>query len=177
MRRWVLGAALAIVAFGSAPAAAAVQVPDGFEDQVLASSLDAPTSLAFLPDGRLLVTEQNTGRVRLFVNGHVLANPVLTVPNLAGEGERGLLGIAVDPRWPAYPFVYLNYTRTGDRQRIVRYLASDDVDDPTGENLTFSAPRILIDDILDQYGNHNAGCLRFGPDDHLYVSLGDDVFT
>jgi hypothetical protein len=104
-------------------------------------------------------------------------DPVFTVPAVEGQSseERGLLGIAIDPAWPLRPFVYFIHSRTGGATRIVRYLASDDVDLPNGEQLSLASPRILIDDIPDLYGNHNGGTLRFGPDGCLYASLGDDA--
>jgi hypothetical protein len=163
---------------GPGVGAGAVVVPTGFVDDVLLTGLDEPTSLAFLPDGRTLFTEQRTGKVRMLVNGHIAStDPIFVVPDLvAADEERGLLGIAVDPAWPARPFVYLYYTRQGGAIRIVRYLANEDVDVPNGENITFSSQRLLIDDIPDVNPIHNAGCLRFGPDGCLYASLGDDNF-
>ncbi len=179
MRRRVL-AWLAAAALGAPVAAnAAVQVPANFVNDVMVGGLDEPNSLAFLPDGRVLLTEQRTGKVRMVVNGAIAAtDPVLTVPDLNVVGyERGLQGIAVDPAWPSRPFVYLFYTRNGGFSRLVRYTASGDLSNPAGGNLTLGTPLLLMDDIPDANPNHNSGCLRFGPDGMLYVSLGeDDVF-
>jgi glucose/arabinose dehydrogenase len=167
---------LLLLAAGSA-AHAAVQVPADFTDEIVVDGLDEPTSFAFLPDGRLLLTEQSTGKIRLVVHGHLAANdPVFVVPDLEAGGERGLLGIAIDPDWPVRPFVYVVYTRFGGKERLVRYLASDDVEVPDGELLSLSAPRLILDDIRDVWGNHNGGGLRFGPDRNLYLSLGEDAF-
>src|SRR5262245_30293981 len=76
-------------------------VPTGFADQLALGGFTQPVGMAFLPDGRLFVIEQATARVRLIVNGAISAtNPVGTVPNVnTSGGERGLLGIAVDPGW------------------------------------------------------------------------------
>ncbi len=81
----------------------------------------------------------------------------------------------MDPRWPAEPYVYAYYTRIGERARLVRYRASGDVSDPDGESLALQSPVLLIDDIRDTFFSHNGGSLRFGPDQHLYLSLGDDL--
>lgn len=158
------------------PAHAAVQVPSGFADEIVVEGLNEPNSMAFLPDGRLLVTEQRTGKVRLIVDGHVAAtDPILTVPDLNAVGyERGLQGVAVDPGWPARPFVYLFYNRTGGFNRLVRYQASGDLSDPAGENLTLADPLLLLDDVPDDDPNHNSGCLRFAPDGMLFLTVGDD---
>lgn len=169
-----LATALALLA--GAPALGQVQVPTDFVSEVVRSGFNEPSAFAFLPDGRALVAEQRTGRIRMVVNGQIATtDPIFTVPAvLANGGERGLLGIAVDPDWPVYPFFYAFYNRVGG-MRIVRWLASEDVDDPNGQRITFSAQRILIDSIPDAAGNHNGGTLRFGPDRCLYASLGDDA--
>jgi glucose/arabinose dehydrogenase len=161
---------------GFVPAHGAVLVPGGFVNDTLVMGLDAPTSMAFLPDGRLLFTEQRTGFVRLIVNGHVAASdPVLAIPDVNPTGlERGLQGVAVDPGWPARPYVYLSYTRDGGTCRIVRYRASGDLDDPAGESLALGDSLVLMDDIPDQAAVHNVGCLRFGPGNYLYAGTGDD---
>ena len=171
-------AALALC--GARPAAAAIPVvvPSNFTNDVIKSGLDQPVSFAFLPDGRILLTEQKSGKVRMLVNGHLAAtDPVLTVPNLASVGqEQGLLGIAVDPAWPARPYVYLYYDRVSSFCRLVRYTASGSLTDPNAENVTLSLPLVLMDDIPDETVYHQAGCLRFGSDGMLYVSIGDDAF-
>lgn len=173
-----IAAALAGLLSCAARSDAAVVVPTGFVNDTLLTGLAEPNSMAFLPDGRLLITEQRSGRVRLYVNGHIAASdPVLVVPDLVFlDYERGLQGVAVDPGWPLRPYVYLYYTRVGGFCRLVRYRASGDLDDPAGESLALGDSLLLLDDIPDNNGNHNSGCLRFGPGDHLFVSLGDDEF-
>jgi glucose/arabinose dehydrogenase len=151
-------------------------LPTGFVDDTLVTGLDEPNSMAFLPDGRLLFTELRTGWVRMVVNGHLAAtDPVITVDSVSTSGfERGLQGIAVDPRWPASPHVYVAFTRLGNRMRLVRYTASGDVADPDGENLTLGSKLVLIDDLRDDFQNHNGLGLRFGVDGHLLMTTGDD---
>lgn len=170
---WPAALLLALV---PAPATAAVVVPTAFSNEVIGTGLDQPTSLAFLPDGRFLVTEQRSGKVRVWVGDHVAAtDPALTVPDLiAVYGEQGLQSVAVDPNWPALPYIYLCYTRTGNTLRLVRYTGVGDVDAPDGENLTFADPLLLMDDIPDDSPNHQGGGLRFGSDGMLYFSLGED---
>src|SRR5215470_4720839 len=154
-----------------------ILTPTGFRNDLVFEGLDEPTSMAFLHDGRLLITEQRTGKVRMLVNGHLANNdPVLTVPQLVATGyEQGLQGIAVDPGWPARPYIYVYYNHQGAACYLVRYTGTGDVDDPSGENLGFGDPLTLIDDIPDNNPIHNSGCLRFGPDGHLFVSVGEDA--
>jgi hypothetical protein len=80
----------------------------------------------------------------------------------------------VHPDWPVKPYVYLAYTRTGNMMRLVRYQVWGETG-AGGDTLQFVLPLLLLDDILDDNSNHNAGCLRFGPDGYLYMSLGEDA--
>lgn len=171
-------AALALCGARPAPAAIPVVVPSNFTNDVIKSGLDQPVSFAFLPDGRILLVEQKSAKVRMLVNGHIAAtDPVLSVPNVQTAGqEQGLLGIAVDPQWPARPYVYLFHDRIGGFCRLVRYTATGNLTDSSAENITLSLPLLLMDDILDETIYHQAGCLRFGTDGMLYVGLGDDAF-
>jgi glucose/arabinose dehydrogenase len=176
--RYHIAAALAGILLFAARLAAAVLLPTGFVNDTLLTGLTEPTSMAFLPDGRLLITEQRTGKLRMFVNGHLAASdPVWVAPNLIADTyERGFQGVAVDPGWPARPYVYLYYNRIGGFCRLVRYRASGNLSNPAGENLALGDSLLLLDDIPDNNGNHNSGCLRFGPGNYLFASLGDDEF-
>ncbi|WP_199422937.1 PQQ-dependent sugar dehydrogenase [Actinotalea solisilvae] len=166
---------------GAAPAAAAT-VPAGFTDALVAS-VPAPTAIAFMPDGRMLVATQ-PGRLRLqTASGTLLAAPALDLSaRLCTNSERGLLGVATDPD-PASRAIYLFYTARGTStscptsttgtpagapvNRVSRFVLRDDnTVDPASE-------RILLDGIASPAGNHNAGDLHVGKDGYLYVSTGD----
>ncbi len=73
-------------------------VPTDFADSLVVGGFNFPTGFTFLPDGRVLVVEQGSGKVRLIVDGaHAAIDPVATLPGVrATGGEQGLLGIAVD---------------------------------------------------------------------------------
>lgn len=172
----VLPLLLALAAW-SAPALAVVDVPDNFIHETLVTGLSEPVNMAFLPDGRLLVIEKVTGKVRLVVNGNLATpDPVMVMPSVYATGyERGMQGIAVDSRWPESPYLYFVHNRVGGYLRLVRYTASGALTDPNSGSLTLGTPLILIDDIPDAAHNHNGGTLRFGLDDHLYLSIGEDA--
>jgi glucose/arabinose dehydrogenase len=157
--------------------AAEATMPTGFADDVLYTGLSQPSSFDFLPDGRILILEQKTFRVRLVAGGTLFGSPILTVPDVTGAGnEQGLLGIAVDPGWPSRPYVYLYFDHTpGSVIYIVRYKASGSLSDPASTNLSFGNRMNLLTDIPDNATNHNGGTLRFGPDGMLYASLGEDA--
>ncbi|HET9325617.1 MAG TPA: PQQ-dependent sugar dehydrogenase, partial [Candidatus Eisenbacteria bacterium] len=146
-----------------------------FVDETVVSGLNQPNGMAFLPDGRLLVTELTTGKIRMIVNGHVAStDPMITVDSVTTGVERGLQGIAVDPRWPTFPYVYVGYTHTGSRMTLARYTATGDLTSPTAENLTLGSKRTLIHNLPDNVGNHNGLGLRFATDGKLLLTLGDD---
>src|SRR5215211_361660 len=90
------------------PASATLTPPDFTDTHVM--SVDSPTALAFTPDGRLLVTSE-PGRLRIYKDGALLANPALDISSkVCTNGARGLLGIAVDPNFATNNFIYLFYT-------------------------------------------------------------------
>src|SRR5262249_14760053 len=123
---------------GLAPRAGAQQVPDGIVVETLAPGLSAPVGFDFLPDGRVLFVEQLAARLRRFRGGAgAQARPVLSVAGVATGGERGLLGVAVAPRYPASPFVYLYYDVAGTSTiRISRYALAGDLDGTSGGDVT-----------------------------------------
>jgi glucose/arabinose dehydrogenase len=107
-------------------------------------------------------------------------DPVGTVTNVnTSGGERGLLGIAVDPQWPARPYIYTHSTHTGSpsRIRISRFTLSGDLAGTGNRTLAMDAASRydLVTSIPDNANNHNGGTVRFGPDGMLYVSLGEDA--
>jgi glucose/arabinose dehydrogenase len=176
-------AAIAVLALALAAAMAgeadAQRLPDNFRDSVVVSGVDFPVGMAFLPDGRLLFTEQIVGTIRLIVNGALLPTPVATIPDVRGAlySEQGLLGIAVDPGWPTRPYVYVHYDRNDSlRIRIARFTVTGDLDFTGSGTLAIdpASRRDILTDIPDAGSIHNGGTVRFGPDGRLYVSIGED---
>lgn len=148
------------------------QLPEGFSDEELIAGLDIPVSIAPLPDGRVVITEQFAGRALIAkLTAGSAATEILTISDVNPEGnERGLLGVAVDPEYPERPFLYFYFTSKGKTIRLTRYTF--------GPNQTAIDPKSRLDiltDIPDNAWNHNGGSLRFGPDGMLYVSIGDDA--
>ncbi|MEK9135573.1 MAG: PQQ-dependent sugar dehydrogenase [Bacteroidota bacterium] len=126
-----------------------------------------PVSIAFSPDnsGKFFFTEKNNGRVRIFAQGALLPNPFVTVSVTSG-GEQGLLGTTLHPDYPDSPFVYIFYTRAGDRANIVvRYRDSSGVG--------VEPYTVLVVLRNNSATNHNGGNIHFGPDRKLYVTVGE----
>src|SRR5687767_4652122 len=84
-----------ISAFAFHTAAWAATLPAGFTESVVASGFNRPTAMAFAPDGRLFVLEQD-GKCLVVKNGQLLPQPFVSI-DVQNDGERGLLGIAFDP--------------------------------------------------------------------------------
>ncbi|HYH86167.1 MAG TPA: PQQ-dependent sugar dehydrogenase [Pyrinomonadaceae bacterium] len=156
-----------LLAFTQAGQAAAL--PEGFTERQVASGLTGATAMAFAPDGRLFVCQQN-GQLRVIKNGSLLPTPFLTV-SVDATGERGLLGVAFAPDFANNGFVYVYYTvATSPRHnRVSRFRADGDVAAPNSETLIFR-----LDD-LSGATVHNGGAMHFGADGKLYVAVGENA--
>ncbi len=175
----LLGLLFGLLTLFAVPASAAT-VPNNFTDTQVTTNLDMPTGFTFLPDGRILVIEQWSAKIRLIVNGAIGGNdPLITVPNVRNDnGEAGLLGIDVDPDWPARPYIYVYYDHDGTSTCwLSMYTVTGDLSNPNSDNLQIapSSRYDIITDIPDALPNQNGGTVRFGNDGMLYLSLGDDV--
>ena len=105
---------MAIVGFAllaGISSASAATLPTGFEERTAASGLTAPTAVAWAPDGRMFVAEK-AGRVRVVTAaGSLLPASLVDISNhVNSNGDRGLLGIAVDAKFASNPYLYLLYT-------------------------------------------------------------------
>jgi glucose/arabinose dehydrogenase len=112
--RWLAGLFLPL-AMGSAAALAA----ESYQSQsgaiavvTVAEDLEQPWGLAFLPDGRMLVTEKE-GRLRLVGADGALSEPLAGVPEVDDGGQGGLLDVALDPEFASNRLVYLSFSEPG----------------------------------------------------------------
>ncbi len=166
----------ALVACSAPAPAVRAAVPSNFINEPISAGLANPVAMAFLPDGRLLVTERLSGKIKLY-RGVSTMTTLCTIPNVSTNVERGLLGIAVDPAWPDRPFVYVHYTDAGTNTlRIARYRVDGDVTNEGDGQLSIDidSRHNILTGLTDVRSNHNGGTVRFGPDGMLYVSLGED---
>lgn len=129
---------------------------------VITTGLTVPWDIAFLPDGRALVTER-TGAVRIVAaDGRLSPTPAARL-TVSQNGEGGLLGLALDPAFAAgQPFVYLTAT-VGSEMQVQRWRMTGD---------TLVRDGVVIGGIL-MGSIHSSGRVRFGPDGALYVGTGD----
>ena len=170
------------------------ELPPGFEEQVAFTNLVNPTAVRFAPDGRVFVAERH-GAIKVFDD--MDDTTPATFADLRTEvhafWDRGLLGLALDPDFPARPFVYVAYTHdapiggTAPRWGTVGG-ASDGCPNPpgaTGDGCVVSGrisrltadgnsmkgpEQVLVEDWCQQYPSHSVGSLAFGPDGSLYAS-------
>ncbi len=146
--------------------------PDGPLPQLgleLVGELEQPVFLTTAPSRTdpLYVVEKN-GRVRVIRNGRTLTAPFLDLSDsISDEGERGLLSVVFDPRFPEVDRVYAYSTAADGALTIDRFqVAADELSVLPGSRQTLlSIPHPLT--------NHNGGQLAFGPDGLLYAGTGD----
>jgi glucose/arabinose dehydrogenase len=160
------------------PGASALPPPSGSFDpaalsirlEPVVSNLNSPLGIVSARDGsgRLFVVEQ-PGRIRIVRDGAVIDQPFLNIiPRVSSGGERGLLGLAFAPGYPADPRFFVDYTDTSGNTVV----SSFTVPAATPDRADDSSERVLLH--VDQpFPNHNGGQLAFGPDGDLYVALGD----
>ncbi|HEY6023261.1 MAG TPA: PQQ-dependent sugar dehydrogenase [Pseudolabrys sp.] len=134
--------------------------------QTVAGGLVHPWSLAFLPDGRMLVTER-PGRIRVVSRDGKLSRPLTGVPEVVAHGQAGLLDVALD--------------REFERNRTIYFCFSYD----NGGNAAVARARLASDTALSDVkiifrqqgpgGSNNHGCrILQAPDKNLFVTLGDN---
>ena len=175
-----------------APLAAEATLPSGFQESTVFSGLTFPTNFRFSRDGRVFVAEKS-GKIEVFDNLDD-STPTLFADlrqEVDDYWDRGLLGLALDPGFPAVPYVYVLYTYdappgktapiwhdacptppgpTTDGCVVTGRLSRLTVDEATG---TAGTEDVLLEGWCQQYPSHSVGDLRFGLDGALYVSGGE----
>ena len=134
-----------------------------------ASGLDHPWGLAFLPDGRMLVTERQ-GHMRIVsADGATLSAPLAGVPAVHAVGQGGLLDVAIDPDFAVTPWVYWSYAEdgaVGSGTAVARGLLNGTALDSV-QVIFRQLPKVVAGD--NNYGSR----LAFANDKTLFVALGD----
>lgn len=192
-------ASVAFSVVGTTEAQGVSTMPSGFTESVVLSGLSNPTAVRFAPDGRIFVAEKR-GVIKVFDS---LTDPTPDVfadlnVNVHNFWDRGLLGLALDPGFPAEPYVYVMYTYDhvlGSSAAAPRWgtpgVYSDPCPTPPGAtadgcvvsgrvsrlqasgNTMTGAEQVLVEDWCQQYPSHSVGSVEFGRDGALYASGGD----
>ena len=146
---------------------AAITHAQTLQATLVVSGLTQPVAVVQDPtDPAVKFVVQQSGAIRVIVNGILQATPFLSLSVLTGS-ERGLLGLCFDPDYATNGHFFVHYTRAGVYMQLSRFTRSANplVADPGSEF------RILR--TLRPFTNHNSGAIEFGPDGLLYVPTGD----
>jgi glucose/arabinose dehydrogenase len=134
----------------------------------VAEGLEFPWGFAFLPDGRMLVTER-PGRLRIVGKDGTPSEPLDGVPKVFAEGQGGLLDVALDPKFAENGLVYLSYSEPGEGDTSGTAVARGKLGADGIENVeVIFRQKPKVDDDL-HYGSR----LAFSPDGKLFVTLGE----
>jgi aldose sugar dehydrogenase len=165
--------ALLLLACGAAwPAAAAAAgapaAPAPATASTFTSGLKNPWGMAFLPDGRMLVTQKAGALVIVSADGKTVGAPVGGVPAVHSAGQGGLLDVALDPDFATDPWVYLSYSEPGDGGSGTA-VARGRLSGNTLQDLS-----VIFRQLPKVSGNgHYGSRLVFGRDKTLFVTLGE----
>jgi glucose/arabinose dehydrogenase len=133
----------------------------------VAGGLDHPWSLAFLPDGRMLVTERS-GNLRLVSKEGQLSRPLGGMPKVAASGQGGLLDVALAPDFASSRMLYLSYSEPGDDGSTTA-VARGRLGDAGIENVQVIFRELPRVDGTKHYGSR----LVFANDGKLFITLGE----
>ncbi len=169
-RRQLPGALAALGLLGTAAVPALANQP---KVAVVAHGLVNPWGLAFLPDGRMLVTER-PGRMRLVGTDGRLSPPLPGLPAVAAEGQGGLLDVVTDPRFASNRLVYWSYSETAaDGDGNGTAVARARLDGPPGSERLAEVQVIFRQLPKVASRLHFGSKLVFGNDGRLFITLGD----
>ncbi|HEU5224852.1 MAG TPA: PQQ-dependent sugar dehydrogenase, partial [Actinomycetota bacterium] len=160
----IIGAFLvAQLALASTPASAG----SGIRAREVVGNLNQPVAFTFGPGRKIWYVEKGTGEVRIHDLDTGADRLFVKVPGVNGDGERGMLGIALHPSYPGKPLVYVYATRSaggGLHNQILRYR------DRHGSGVSRT---VLFTSVAGGSPYHNGGRIAFGPDGMLYAIVGD----
>jgi glucose/arabinose dehydrogenase len=148
--------------------AAARRASQSPEIEVAATGLATVWAIDFAPDGRIFLTER-AGRIRVIQDGRLLSEPWMVLDDVVEISEAGLLGLALDPGFATNGYVYVAYTYRAPNGALANKLVRlrEDLELQRG---AFDA--VVLDGIRGA-NNHDGGRVKFGPDGHLYWTMGE----
>lgn len=162
-------------------------LPTGFSEFGVSGVITSATAMEFAPDGKLFVLEQ-AGTMEVYsgtgatswtqqsLNNNFFHNPATgtSVISVDSYFERGLLGIAFDPNYLSNHFLYVYYTVPAGaapvHNRLSRFTSN-----AAGTQVVPGSELAILDLETLSAGNHNGGAIHFGPDNKLYVAIGENA--
>ena len=155
----------------SAPIAVNVANSDYFQNEVLATGFNLPTTFEFLPDGRLLVAEL-AGRIKILSPPYTQADPglFLQINNIGSAGvQQGIYDLVLDPNFASNHFYYVFYTLgSPNHDRVSRFTANASL---TGT--VAGSEFVLYEDPQNADAEHHGGALSFANDGKLLFTTGE----
>ena len=138
----------------------------------LTDQLRNPWSLAFLPDGKILITEK-PGTMRVVDKNNALSEPVKNVPAVAAIGQVGLLDVALDPAFPTNRRIFFTYSAAvgeDQSQMVVARATFDEAGNALNDvNVVFRA----MPPLPRRQSANAGGRIAFARDGNLFVTIGD----
>ncbi len=172
IRKFLSGgfATLLLVIGGLLVESASAQLPN-VQRQAYLTGLSSPVFITNAGDGtnRMFVVQQR-GLIRVVQPGSTTPTTFIDLSSLVNQtgNERGLLGLAFHPDFENNSYFFVNYTRSSDGATVIaRYKAINN--NSTGD----PASALIIITIPQDFSNHNGGHIAFGPDNNLYIGMGD----
>jgi glucose/arabinose dehydrogenase len=172
----------------------------GFQDTTVISNLTMPTKVRFAPDGRVFVAEKS-GIIKVYASLSATAPTVFADlrTQVYNWWDHGLLSLAIDPNWPASPYIYVSYSYDAlpsSPNTFPHYGSPGQDSDPCpygGNSVTNGCPSlgrisrltansagtasigetVLVQDYCGEFASHSVGDLQFAPDGSLLATGGE----
>lgn len=146
-------------------------LPFTLRTQVITSGLSLPVLVTNAKDGtnRIFIVQQR-GIIKVMQPGATTTTDFMNISSKvsATGSERGLLGLAFHPQFSTNGYFFVNYTRASDGATIIaRYSAIN------GNSVGDANSEAIVLTIAQPFSNHNGGMIAFGPDNNLYIGMGD----
>ena len=141
-----------------------------FKVETVVEGVETPWSVAFLPDGRMLVTEK-PGRLRIVENGALAPAPVAGIPRVWSDGQGGLLDVAVHPDYARNGWIYLSYSDPGPNGSAMTRVLRGHLKDGAlvDQEILFTAPVELYRTGTVHFGSR----FVFDGKGHVFFSIGE----
>ncbi|MFP3874885.1 MAG: PQQ-dependent sugar dehydrogenase [Thiohalophilus sp.] len=167
MIRYLLLTSLSLLFLNACNAATGTDENRAYKVEVLTDELSHPWSMAFLPDGEVLITER-AGRLRIFRDGKLLSEPVSGLPDIHPTGQGGLLDLALHPEFEDNRWLYMSYVAKHNG-KATTHVARGRYRDGALDDVEV----LFIAEPAGNTGRHFGSRLVFDEDGYLYLTVGD----